>query len=576
MSDIVTTAIDQARTESFQSRAKQGIGGGLWLVNWMANAGGVIPAWWSPSRDAKLREFWKKSDHLSGAVYTMESKMTSIPNRVVARDQSIKEHVKQADRLTAFIQSAAEFGGGWGEFYAKFVEDLLCTDNGAFAEIIGAGDPTGPIIGQPISVAHLDSYRCQRTGDPQYPILYHDLDGKTYKLHFTRVMFTAQMSSPIAEMYGVGYCPVSRCINVAQTLIDILTFKQEKLGSRPHRAIILTQGGLDPKDLQDAFNIAESHMDDQLLSRYSKVIIGGSSSMPEADMKMFELSQLPDGFNEQTSITLGMATIALAFGVDARELFPALTSGTTQADALLQHLKQRGKGPGQILQATEQLFNYKFLPQHLKFEFDFQDDAQDRQVAEIHQIRSNTRRQDVDSRVADVRTARENALKDGDIDRGQFDRLELDDGRLPDGTDVVALFFSDDRFVKPLVDLGVKDPTDLEANSPEKMIPLINKKISENNTILVNSTSPEKRWGATQANAALKALKELYEPQGQNDMLQQAAEQQPSTTFTTQAKNPATRSVDRRVRQENPASPDNKPEQAAQGRENQPVHNAGG
>ena len=63
---------------------------------------------------------------------------------------------------------------------------------------------------------------------------------------------------------------------------------------------------------------------------------------------------LPDGFDEQTSILYGMAAIALAFGVDARELFPAMSAGATRADALLQHLKQRGKGPGQILQMTEQ------------------------------------------------------------------------------------------------------------------------------------------------------------------------------------------------------------------------------
>ena len=554
MSDIISPALNEARSLSFQQRATETTGSPVFLVNWLARGNSLIPGWWSPDRDRALRSFWKKGDHLSGAIYTMESKMTSIPNRVLARNQSIKEHVRQAERLTAFLQAVAEFGDGWGTFYGRFVEDLITTDNGAFAEIIGHGNPDGPIIGQPVTVAILDSSRCQRTGNSLYPVLYHDLDGKIYKLHYARVMFTSQMSSPIAEMFGVGFCCVSRCVNVAQTLVDILMFKQEKLGSRPHRAIILTKGGLDPKDLQEAFNIAESGMDDQLLTRYSKVIVGGSSSLPEADMKVFELSQLPDGFNEETSITLGMATIALALGVDARELFPAMSSGATRADALLQHLKQRGKGPGQILESTEQLFNYKFLPAYLRFEFDFQDDAQDRQVAEIHQIRSNTRRQDLDSGVVDTRIAREMAVSDGDLSRDQFERLELEDARLPDGSDVVALFYSKDPDVKAMLDLNVSNPTEIEHNDPLTMIDKINEKITENTTVLINSNNPDRRWTAYQAVAALKALREEYQPE--NDMAIEELPNKPNN-FGTQQKNPASRSVDRRVRQQDATTPSN-------------------
>jgi len=83
-------------------------------------------------------------------------------------------------------------------------------------------------------------------------------------------MYASQMTSPIADMFGVGFSAVSRAINVSQTLIDILLYKQEKLGSRPHREIIITKGGLDPNDLREAFMIAESEMDSQGLARYSK------------------------------------------------------------------------------------------------------------------------------------------------------------------------------------------------------------------------------------------------------------------------------------------------------------------
>lgn len=507
----MTSVIEQARSLSIQDRADSSasVSGGLHIVPWMKNAG-IVPPWWSAERDKSLRGFWKQSDHLAGAVYTMTSKMTAVPNKVVARDASIKRHVEEAAVMTDVINGAVEWGAGWVDFYGKAVEDLLTQDNGCFAEIIGKGSATGPIIGRPISLAHLDAGRCTRTGNAEFPVVYTDTDGKRYKLHYTRVMYTSQMTSPMAEMFGVGVCAVSRAINVAQNLLDILIYKQEKLGSRPLRDIIITQGGLDPKDLQDAIALAESGMDAMGLTRFSKIIIGGSATMPEADAKPLELSGLPDGFEERDSITLGMATIALAFGVDARELFPAMTAGATRADALLQHLKQRGKGPGQIIQVTEQLFNYKFLPPHLMFMFDFQDDAQDRQVAEIRQIRAERRVQDLSTNAVNDRVIRETMFTDGDIDQSQFARMELEDGRLEDGSSVLMLFYKKNSETSSLLDLGVPDPLDIRNNDAEKMLDAIDQAQRDVMKTWANASTDNGRWISMRAFYALEALAQRY------------------------------------------------------------------
>src|SRR3990170_1014330 len=507
--------LDEARSLTIQSDTRKPVNeSGPLLVNWIAQAGLYIPSWWSPYRDTELRKFWKRSDHLSGAIYAMTSKMTAIPRRVVARDQSIREYVRQAEELTDQIQGSAQFGEGWEAFFSKFVEDMLVSDNGSFAEIIGLGPITGPILGRPLSIAHMDSSRCTRTGNSEYPVLYRDIDNRSYKLHYSRVMFASQMPSPIADMHGVGFSAVSRCINVAQTLIDILQFKQEKLGSRPHRAIIIPRGGLDPQDITNAFRIAENAMDSAGLARYSKVVVTGSQTLPEADLKVIELSQLPDGFNEETSITLGMATIALAFGVDARELFPAMSAGATRADALLAHLKQRGKAPGQIIQTVEQLFDHKYLPPQLMFEFDFQDDAQDRQVADIRHVRSQAITQGLNSGVINARIGREKMLTDGDINRSQFERMELADGRLPDGTTVLALFYTKDPNIAPLVDVGADDPLDLTANDPDTMMQVIREKMAEVNGLLVNEKNELHKQDAFLAAAALTYLEKYYQNYG--------------------------------------------------------------
>jgi len=506
MSDMIQQAVNL----SVQSQPGNVVGGGVFPVIWLARAGLQMPPWWSPARDIELRSFWKKIDHLAGTIYTVEAKMTAIPFRVLARDPSISAHVAQASEYTQLMYQSPQFGEGWSSFYARFIEDYLSQDNGAFAEIIGQGAKDGPIIGAPITIAHLDASRCQRTGNAEFPVVYQDVSGKWYKLHYTRVLYAAQMGSPAVEMFGVGVCSVSRCVNVAQTLLDILTFKQEKLGSRPHRVVLITKGGLDPNDLKSAFELAEGNMDSQNLSRYSKTVVVGSSSIQDAAVDKVELSSLPDGFNEEMSITLGMATIALAFGMDARELFPAMQSGATRAEALLQHLKQRGKGPGQIIQMTEMLFNQKFLPAHLEMIFDFQDDAQDRQAADTKKVRADKRLQDMNTGAMNTRIMREQMVESGDLSQSQFERLELTDGRLSDGTIIFSLFYTADPYLKKFLDVGTDDPLDFAGNDAMAMDEIIHEKLIDVSSEMAKERNPLKRYKLIQALSALVFLKRYY------------------------------------------------------------------
>jgi hypothetical protein len=508
----VNDLVEQARGNTIQSQVTDTVQFGaqnmsIWLL---AASGMYISDWWSPQRDKDLRKFWMSGDHISGAVYAMESKMKAIPRRVVARDQSIREHVVEAEIMTELLQLSAQFGEGWEIFFGKCVEDLLTQDNGFFAEIIGPGRKDGPLTGEPISIAHLDSEKCQRTGNEEFPVIYNDQNGKRYKLHWTRVMFASQMSSPRAEMFGVGFCAISRSVNVAQSLIDILVFKQEKMGSRPHNAMMITKGGLDPLDVQNAFTMAEAKADSQGLQRYSKMVVAGSSTMPEADLDKIELSSLPDGFDEQTSIEMGMATIALAFGVDARELFPAMGGSATRADALLSHLKQRGKGPGEILQQFEQLFNMKYLPAYLRLGFDYQDDAQDRQVADIRNVRSDRRTKDMGTGALTTSVARQLMVQEGDLEQGQFELMELQSGKLPDGTPLLTLFQSDDPLVQRFLNIGTDDPLNIEENDVEAVLQLVKEQVLVAQRAMVNDDDPHIRRIAQQAVMALAKLEEYY------------------------------------------------------------------
>src|SRR5512139_3070568 len=116
-----SNALSNIVDSSIQSTPGSTNGGGVWIVNWLANAGLTLSPGWSPSRDIQLRRFWKESDHLAGALYTMEAKMTAIPFTVVPENRSDKDQVRKAAQLTEVLQTTPDFGGGWVPFFSKYV-----------------------------------------------------------------------------------------------------------------------------------------------------------------------------------------------------------------------------------------------------------------------------------------------------------------------------------------------------------------------------------------------------------------------------------------------------------------------
>lgn len=418
----------------------------LGLLFMLGSSSATVPAWWSRQRDNYLREIMTKSDHLAGALYNLSIKLRTIPLNIVARNESIKPHVDIAESYQKEIEIMSDFGRGFDSLFSKWIEDFHTQDNGAFLEIIADGPKDGAIRGRVLSIAHLDSACCTRTGNALYPVIYTDpVSGKSYKLHRTRVVATSQRPSPKHGMYGVGYCSVSSILNSAQSLIDNLIYKQERVGSRPAEAFIITGGGLDPDDIKSAIALQRVQDSNAQLQKYSSTVIAGSRNIQDPKFYVHRLNEMPEWFNEKESTIISMAVIAMGFGMDARELFPAMESGATKADAIISHIKQRGKGPGHVLSVMEGILNTYVLPSFLKAVFDYQDDSEDRQRAEIRSVRAQARERDLLINLVSRRVVRQNMLRENEITRSQFEDLELEEGRLPNGVDVTTLFESGDK-----------------------------------------------------------------------------------------------------------------------------------
>ena len=527
-----TTIVIDGQKEVFNPKEKlPDVGADIF--SYLVESGTTVPAWWSSRRDVELRKFWHSNDHVAGAFYAFVSRLTSVPIRVVAKDQSVKTHVEQAKEYTDLLWYATTSRSdvatsGWVHGWGMFLQDLLTQDNGAFFIVEGPGRSDGPLTGRPTKLIHLDSQKVTRKSDKEFPIVYENFDGKLYKIHESRVIAMSSLPSTQQRMYGVGFCALSRCINYAQVLTDILIYKQEKLGSRPKERIIIGKKGITSEDIARAFMVADDQMNSMGLSRYAKTVVIAPnirSSSAEVDLSVEDLVDAGQIFDEGQSLMLGMNTIALALGVPTRWLWPATATGATKADAQYQHLAGMVQGPGEIIRAVRLALESKFLPPQLTISVDYQDDEQDRQQAEIRNTRAGQRKTDIGDEVITIRVAREQALNAGDITSAQFDQMELDDGRLPSGDPIVALFDTKDEYTRGLLNLGVKNPVDINANDPVDMLIVLDKAAFVAMKETQVASSFQRKSAARQALAALAIVKDMYSQRAFDEMTAELVEE---------------------------------------------------
>ena len=393
MSDNGTATKQNETVEelSVQARAEpQSLGAnvGSFFFHRAAGLEDEIAPWWSPSRDIDLRDFWKEvgNDILQGAISSMVKK-------IKATGWTLEGGERVVNNFQAVL-SEAEFGMGWGQLLGKTLLDYSTQDKGAFWELIGDGDPTGPIKGPVLGVAHLDSGLCQLTGDPTYPVLFWNTkrDKKeAHKLHTTRVAHIVDMPSPMESMLGVGFCAISRVISSSQVLLKLQQYKNEKLSDLPPAGLLLLNNIL-PRQWDDArqdYKQGRRRLGQELWA--SVMTLFGLDPAQPTTAEFLSFADLPEHFDELTSINVYVNILALAFGVDVREFWP-LSGGSlgTATESQVMHQKAKGKGPGEIYATLERVINWKILPPTVTFKFDYKDDEEDQLRASIEDAKTKT------------------------------------------------------------------------------------------------------------------------------------------------------------------------------------------
>lgn len=283
----------------------------------------------------------------------------------------------------------ADYGQGWEEFISRTLTDYLTQDNGLFIELIGRGDPAGPLEGQVLGLAHLDAGRCRRTGNLAYPVIYTDTDGGQHKLHTTRVLFQADSPDTDERRLGVGFCALSRVVSVAQRLFNWSEMSSEFMDNFPAAGIMVIKQ-MAKKMFDDQMKAYEAgrRMNEQEIY-HGLITLFFPSGQVDKPVELVNFRQLWENFSQKELYDVMIDLVTMGFNIDRQELAPlSSTSLGSGAQSTTLSQKSRGKGIAAVLNLYERLIN-KITPQSVTFKFDFQDDEADLKAAQIMQLKAN-------------------------------------------------------------------------------------------------------------------------------------------------------------------------------------------
>lgn len=353
---------DDALRQSVQmAPPSNNVTGNIILTLDLASAADTIPQWGRVvARDQRLRKFWPTETLLAGTVAEMALKNSSYTWEI--RHASEKIAQAQTDMLNSSI---AGDSFGWIPFMQRWSQDGYTQDNGQFIEIIreeGADANSAfkaeraPVIG----IANLDAARCQRTGNPEYPVIYTDRQSQQHKLAWYQVIPMSDFPSSMETMNGVGYCAVTRCLRYSQIMRSIFVFKDEKISGRRFKSIHIVSG-VSRTDLDTAKQRGREEADNEGNMRYiDPVILASLDPEKPVSTVTIDLASLPEGFDFDQEMRWYVTDLALGFNTDYQTIAP-LASGNIGSSSQSQILHRKASGKSPVRKLFEAFKNYGVL-----------------------------------------------------------------------------------------------------------------------------------------------------------------------------------------------------------------------
>jgi len=326
----------------------------------------------SRARDEWLDKFWRQEPHLAGVV-----------NSVVAIDKNRSWTMTGPRRqvtLYSTILRQAEDGMGWRDFCSIASESFYTADINAIVEI-GRNGRFGPMRG----LYNVDPVQCRLTGLRDFPLEYFP-EGRKYKpqkWHQYDFFRIASMPSRNQSYNRLGFCAVSRAVELVTLLMAIYEYDQEQLGARAPKGLLLLQN-ISEYAWKMALQARDQELDEKEREYYGGVMVIAQEGMDQIDAKLVGLSRLPEEFDRETVSNQIMYGIALCFGYSPDEFWPVQYGALGRSrETEIHHMRATGKGGSDFVLGFQDKIQRE-MPPTVLFEFDKRDAETDMLEAEVY------------------------------------------------------------------------------------------------------------------------------------------------------------------------------------------------
>jgi hypothetical protein len=374
----------------------------------MASPTPQLPYHGTRERDRILTATLDLEDMWSSAVNKAVTKIAVRGYEVSDNDDSTRR-TEAGQALARDFDGPAEYRAGM----AKVVQDFLLTDNGWFVEVARASDKPGAKVQ---ALYHLDSFRCYRTGNLDYPVLYLDWDGVFHKLRADQVIYGSDMPSPRARMFGKGRCAASRAFQTIVKLSAVETYFREKItGSRALALHFVT--GVSKQQLLDAMESGEAEK-----VRRGHVVYKGAVMIPiqtdqAINIATIDLASVPDGFDVDLERKDAYLRYANALGVPVQDIQPLSGQGLgTGTQTIVLDEAAEGQGLAYFVKDFEDKINHLVMPKQTIFQI------------KVNDVRDQQAKATLDKAKADMLVA---LLAGGVISQQMALQMAVDDGIVP-------------------------------------------------------------------------------------------------------------------------------------------------
>lgn len=356
--------------------------GGVWYFQVYDPGAMSTPAPGLPGRslmtwnaDSILSASLDLEDMWAAAINQATTKLAVRGFEISDSDDSTRK-TRSAQDLVMNFDGAAAYRSG----VSKLAQDFLLTRNGCFMEVERVSKAANSKVK---ALWHLDSLRCRRTGNTEYPVVYLDTQGAWHPLRQDQVIYFADMPSPRVLLYGVGRPAAERAFKTIVKLAAVETYFREKItGSRALKLVFVS--GITNKQLKDVQDTSDEEMARRGLTAYKGAVMVPLIDDRAISIAEVDLAGVPDGFDVDSERRDAYLRYANAIGIPVQDIQPLSGQGLgTGTQTMVLDEAASGRGIESFPKMLEDKINWLLMPKTTTFVFKTNDLRDQKAKAEV-------------------------------------------------------------------------------------------------------------------------------------------------------------------------------------------------